>query len=957
MGDQIRDFTEGQSGHSGEFRYDGALVGPVQLNLTDFATQVAEFKAAHPEWTGKLPRGLGGPGVCLECSRIGDVQLEVGNLKVSGLDSVTDFSVLNPVNHHSLHNSLTAGNIEISVDVLLRIDGAAPLDGSAAALHVDDRFTVKLDFDDINFLLDVMMKIDHNNLLDLTLGTFVQFDKEQLAGLLAELRIDGANFHLGAATLGLDCAHCSSKILADMASEGATDVTPEISDLLDILGEHITSQNIQRQIELKLADPAGGWHSQLVSAAVSSALKEAPNSTVCEDFDGPICASWRKKGECKNNPDYMLQHCRLTCGVCSTTVASAHATVAEGTSLWILASGAAVALVACATLCRGVAYCCRRRDDSQLTSGLMSEMLLPAESDEKESRAGELSDPVLEERSVSLLCDQRIPRWQRLLLPACLLINIGIFAFGHLHIGASVDIDANAFGDHLRINRFVEFSLGHSLIDMWNGHAYMLFWMVLAFSGVWPYLKLLLLLICWVSPPCGRCCCGQKMRGRMLQLLDHAGTCSLIDLYVLSMCILAFRLHIESPEAANLPDELYLFDVVVTPVAGLYAFLLGVCLSIFLNYAALTLHRQTLRDQGPQNEYNAGRLMPADTPKLSLRQCLSIEWQGKQRSTVTVTATILMLSVMLAGAVCIFITGSFKTSFDFKIYGILQLAIDLGAPEGVQWSMREFSLFSSIIELASYGDLDRYGGWAGVCLIAGVYGCFCFVVPLLVLLFAAVQLLVPMTLHQQKRLFVISEALRAWSALEVFILAVYVGALQMSQVSGFILDGPCRNLNSVINPALKYGLIPDSIVDPQMHTNQCFIIEAQPRSGIYVLVAAATLSCITVRRIASLSEMVIRARYERPSRFGVPRAATSTASTTSTVFSIEGTSSTDLERDSGAQPQANSSGYSAPSLETIGDSGSDSRRANDEEAGAPASAEPQEVPVGVAGAGGADGKE
>ena len=28
------------------------------------------------------------------------------------------------------------------------------------------------------------------------------------------------------------------------------------------------------------------------------------------------CVGWANRGECRNNPDWMLKNCRLSCGVC-----------------------------------------------------------------------------------------------------------------------------------------------------------------------------------------------------------------------------------------------------------------------------------------------------------------------------------------------------------------------------------------------------------------------------------------------------------------------------------------------------------------------------------------------------------------------------------------------------------------------------------------------------------------
>jgi len=368
------------------------------------------------------------------------------------------------------------------------------------------------------------------------------------------------------------------------------------------------------------------------------------------------------------------------------------------------------------------------------------------------------------------------------------------------------------------------------------------------------------------------------LRGEILHMLDAAGTCSLIDLYVLAVCILAFRIHVESPELTETTRKVYEFDVVVTPVAGLYAFIIAVCLSIFLNYVALTLHRKTLHVADDTVQHNTGRVASDKPRRLSLLdflrseagemskadgegQLLLGEWSSRP---CIVEIQYAVRCGMLVGAVILLVGGSTMTSFEFKIYGVLQYAIDIGV-EGS--SLREYSLLSSIVEMGSSGDLDRFGGWPGAFFITAIYGCFSFVVPLLVLLTSTIQLLASMTVRQHEHLLVVSEALSAWSAVEVFVAAVYVGALQMAQVSGFILDHPCKSLNGYIVKALQYGIVPESIVNPRPHTNECFIIEALPREGIYVLMSAAVASFLAVRCTNRLSKRAVLARVQQQDKF------------------------------------------------------------------------------------------
>ena len=878
------------------------------------------------------------PGVCNECSRIGDVHFEMGNLRVSGLNSLTKVSVLNPSGVSSVRNNVAvAGPVQISVDIALQVQGNT---SKPNPLHIDDTFSLSLNLTGVDVVLDMLLNIDEGRFMNLSLGDLVPRDLSEdsleqvvrrLARTLQQVRVNDLELDFGSVSLGVDCASCTSPMLVYMSEErGPTDITEEVNNLTRSLAADFTATGFQRQLDIYLAQPTVSLFSPDLHAEVGLELQAAEtNSTACADFDGPICALKKKQGQCNNNTgSYMAEHCRLSCGLCSLP---AHEQRVEETDalLWALVATTAV-IVLCASTILCAASFRRRKPAPQRQRNSTLEGLLPAAlavvpPGRDVEQCADATGAAGGGRVPSLFMDPHLALWQRMFVPVVICLNVAIFVVGHVHTGATVDVVANATGNYVRLDRFVEFSLGHSLLDMWNGNAFTLFWMVFIFSGVWPYFKLILLLGCWFVPPrkvwvlnifgmlfgvagavaiwyyliapsphacrplpdwlpmnypcrasdiathwmvfwahivfvllCAvamRSSRGPRARGKLLTLLDISGTCSLLDLYVLCMCILAFRLHIKSPDIPGVPAELYLLDVVVTPVLGLYAFIVGVFVSITINYTALHWHRKTLRSAAPDTEYNAGRLMPESRARMSLFGFLA-----ENGSTGTALPCVGGLFLMVVGSVAVFAAGATMVSFDFKIYGIAQLLIDAGIPES---SLREFSMLDSIYWMAQGQiDLDGYGGHLGVYAIAAVFSGCCFVIPLLVLLITAVQLLLPMTLRQQKRAFALNEFFRAWSASEVYVAAVYVAALQMAQVSGFILKSADGGCTSVVETLIRYFPMFGAVIDPAPGTNQCFIIEAQPRRGLFVLMCAVALAFVTVHSVQVLSQRAIKKRYE-----------------------------------------------------------------------------------------------
>ena len=343
----IRALTHEESGTEGLFLYHSALVNSTTI-LQDFEQQVVEWQQKNP---GKpLPAWADGPGVCLTCGRIGSIHIGVANLSISGLDSVLDFTILQPYGPSSLHNNVTAGNLRLSVDLLFQVDGAPPPDGSGPPLHIDDDFSLTLDLDLIVLVIDILLKIDQNQFYDLGIGQLS--DVLALASTLAAARPETLSLQFARAGVFIDCRRCSSPLLSQTAeslrakqstSEGVADVTASINEFLDNVNEHFTRDpNVQRQFELQLCSLG---HATDVCDELEAEMQRE-NAANCTDFDGPICFVWWSMLQCDSNPAYMNQHCRLSCGQCTTLTDDSD----EDFSFLGFLAGLALVVVVCAAI-------------------------------------------------------------------------------------------------------------------------------------------------------------------------------------------------------------------------------------------------------------------------------------------------------------------------------------------------------------------------------------------------------------------------------------------------------------------------------------------------------------------------------------------------------------------------------------------------------------------------------
>jgi len=119
---------------------------------------------------------------------------------------------------------------------------------------------------------------------------------------------------------------------------------------------------------------------------------------------------------------------------------------------------------------------------------------------------------------------------------------------------------------------------------MWKAEVYPLAILVALFSGIWPYIKLFLMIMCWIVPPHRF---SYHKREILLEVLDTMGKYSLIDAYVLIYMIVSMKYHFNM--------DYFIFsiymDEIVTPGFGYFAFLIGTITSLIWTHLIIHYHR------------------------------------------------------------------------------------------------------------------------------------------------------------------------------------------------------------------------------------------------------------------------------------------------------------------------------------------------------------------------------
>ena len=218
-----------------------------------------------------------------------------------------------------------------------------------------------------------------------------------------------------------------------------------------------------------------------------------------------------------------------------------------------------------------------RHDSEDLgSSGIVS---IDEEEDKKENPA--------------LMFSTAVPHFFRHAVPIVTIGTIYLLGSSNLSTGASVDLhvslpDSKTIG----LPSLFAFSLGNTVREFYHAGIWALLFLVLVFSGMWPNIKLKLMLFAWAAPERAM---ATERRERLLLSLDALGKFSLVDTYVLVLMLVAFRFHLDLAEQASI-------NVFVTPGLGFYGFLLATSASLVIGHVILFFHRKSVVGHYPSSE-------------------------------------------------------------------------------------------------------------------------------------------------------------------------------------------------------------------------------------------------------------------------------------------------------------------------------------------------------------------
>lgn len=463
-------------------------------------------------------------------------------------------------------------------------------------------------------------------------------------------------------------------------------------------------------------------------------------------------------------------------------------------------------------------------------------------------------------------------------IPLMCIANLSLFLYSNLSTGATVEPHIRLeFPDWLAVvikasglplkNNVLEFrddvfnfTLVSSLRHFWSSKAYALAFLIGAFSGIWPYAKVFGMLMLWFVPA------SERLRGRALHWIDLLGKWSLIDSFFL--CLMAVGFGFDT--SVKILGINIAVSIEVRPGWGVYSFVVATIWSLILSHYLTHLHRLAVErrtwtqsflksmNEPPHESLGTRPFAPLISSKSDSGQ-REVHRRFKCRSFGRG-----FMWVLLFITFCVTFAGQLAKSFEFTFGGLAELIL---SPEK---RVTEYSLVSigeAIPYAARHGGYFAGNGWNWFLMFQFFF--LAMIVPLIRLILLTVLWSVPMTLRTAEQLHHFGEIVAAWSAMDVFLVAIMAAVFEIGQLSTEVISsafGPleadvCMVLTSLPPPLLNSVL--HLVGLPSIDLSKgcaLFRVDAEMSGGCWILLVAILASECSAHIIMELCEASISER-------------------------------------------------------------------------------------------------
>lgn len=488
---------------------------------------------------------------------------------------------------------------------------------------------------------------------------------------------------------------------------------------------------------------------------------------------------------------------------------------------------------------------------------------------------------IFKERNEMTLCSQTqaliksedIMMFSRYLFPFIVFANIALFISGHLNIGGAVVADLHFAGEFISIPNFFEFSIAETVREMWTSGVKSLAIIIFLLSVLWPYCRQCILLFLWIAPPSRL---SIQRRGVILNQLDSLGKWSIVDIYLLMISLVCFRISLKSPSNHKiLPENFYGLDVMLMPLWGLYANMIAQLISQLSSHFVIFQHKRVLANaqkrlggkfNAEQMKRNRMRNIDSENPEIkekSSNTALKDENFSSYGSaegkiiTLRYSSKVLICLVGLATFILL-ILGCSLPSFRIDLIGLAAELIKAG--EETQTSSQLFSIFDIVkvvMDQALYlNTAPHYVGLTSFCIL---FLSTTLVTPSILTILLLSIWFVPMGAKMRDRVLHTISILNAWQYLEVYIISVFLAMWQVGDISEIMVEDLCGSLDQLFTTLFFLGVLSEE-------NARCFYTSVDVESGFYLLILTSLmlqwLSTFTLNATSHQNTVYFHSEFE-----------------------------------------------------------------------------------------------
>lgn len=399
--------------------------------------------------------------------------------------------------------------------------------------------------------------------------------------------------------------------------------------------------------------------------------------------------------------------------------------------------------------------------------------------------------------------------------------------------------------------------------------------LIAIFSGIWPYTKQITTFVLWFLPPTWL---SSRRRGKILSWLDALGKYSFIDIFVLIVAMVAFRVSINSPSVSFLPEDLYSVDLILVALWGLYANMTAQILSGLVSHVIVHYHSQVVRDAlmrrtdqnacsqretssdieqaEPDDEDSADNSSSREEDMICanespIRLCQQLFGVGDHKPDKRLrakTGSNHVIVFIATFVVLIMIVGCSIPAFHFEILGVVGVVVESGQQfDRAIAYYSVFSIASNLIGQAIF--LQSPAQFLGLGLLSLILIVTALILPLALVGMYLWLWFAPMKRERMERTLFRIDVIKSWQYVEVFILSVIIAAWQVGGLSAGFVNEYCSVLDGIFATLTQFNIL-------DAEDSQCFYVRSRIESGTYLLMAGAFL-------LAALSLFVTKAAAQK----------------------------------------------------------------------------------------------